>query len=176
MSEIWKPIKDYENEYMISNLGRVAKILKPNDDGKGYLKIGLSKKGNKYKTPRIHQLIAQAFIPNKNNYSIINHKDGNKRNNNISNLEWCTQQHNIKEAYRLGFKKGISAEHKGDKNPNSKLTVPEVISILEYKNNGYKIKDVYEKYKTQISFSGFEQIWYGYKWKYLVEKVSDGNK
>ena len=41
MSEIWKPIKDYENEYMISNLGRVAKILKPNDDGKGYLKIGL---------------------------------------------------------------------------------------------------------------------------------------
>ena len=73
----------------------------------------------------------------------------------------------------MGFKKGISAEHKGDKNPNSKLTVPEVISILEYKNNGYKIKDVYEKYKTQISFSGLEQIWYGYKWKYLVEKVSD---
>ena len=48
----------------------------------------------------------------------------------IFNLEWCTQQHNIKEAYRLGLKKGISAEHKGDKNPNSKLTVPEVISIF----------------------------------------------
>lgn len=50
-----------------------------------------------------HRIIAEAFIPNPNNYPCINHIDGNKQNNNLNNLEWCTHQHNMKEAYRIGL-------------------------------------------------------------------------
>lgn len=120
LSELWKPIKGYEDKYEISNYGRVrslpiksknkdtyrtvkGKILKPNQC-RGYYTIGLLKNG-KFKTLRIHRLVAQTFIENKNNYPAVNHIDGNKKNNRVDNLEWCTYSHNIKEAFRLGLKK-----------------------------------------------------------------------
>ena len=97
----------YENLYQISNLGNVyslkaKKILKTSISYKGYIVVSLFK-NKKSHTNQIHRLIAQAFIPNPNNYPQINHIDGNKQNNNIKNLEWCNQSYNIKEAYRLNL-------------------------------------------------------------------------
>jgi len=126
MKEIWKPIKDYEGLYEISNFGNVKilarnytrynyltkryniikvkeKITQGTING-GYRRICLTK--NKVeKNKHIHKLVAEAFIPNPNNYSYVNHIDGNKQNNYIDNLEWCTLYQNNTHAYKTGLRK-----------------------------------------------------------------------
>lgn len=110
MQEIWKDIKGYEGLYQISNLGNLISIkhntIKPIIVFKSqrYLRSNLWKDG-KYKTFSIHRLVAEAFLPNLNNFPVVNHKDGNKLNNRVDNLEWCTQSYNVKESYRLGLQK-----------------------------------------------------------------------
>lgn len=113
--EEWRDIAGYENRYMVSNKGRIiclsldivthphgkeqiihrdAHLLKPSIFKSGYLYIMFRKDGkrNKY---TIHRLVAQAFIPNIANYPQIDHKDGNKQNNDINNLRWCTPTINM---------------------------------------------------------------------------------
>ena len=126
MKEIWKPIKDYEGLYEISNFGNVKilarnytrynyltkryniikvkeKITQGTING-GYRRICLTK--NKVeKNKHIHKLVAEAFIPNPNNYSYVNHIDVNKQNNYIDNLEWCTLYQNNTHAYKTGLRK-----------------------------------------------------------------------
>lgn len=96
--EIWKPIKGFEGEYEISNFGQV-KSLKTNiilhqyKYRGGYLEVHLRQHSKKFHK-KIHRLVAEAFIPNPNNYPEVNHKDENKKNNRFDNLEWCTHQYN----------------------------------------------------------------------------------
>lgn len=189
VNEYFANLKGYEDIYMISNYGTIkstdryvknkngyrkiyGKILKARVDKYGYLRIGLMK-NKKQKHYLVHRLVAETFIPNPDKFPIINHKDGNKLNNHISNLEWCNQSYNIIHAYKAGLKVGKSAKHNGIKNPNSKLNEEEVLLIFKDKKNNANIKESYLKYKNKISFKGFEQIWYGYSWKKLVEKVDD---
>lgn len=107
MKEVWKSIEGYEGLYEVSNLGRVKSlqgkkgdnyILSPISNVDGYCVVGLRKKGI-YKQFRIHRIVAKHFIPNPENKSTVNHIDGNKQNNCVSNLEWCTMRENIKHAY-----------------------------------------------------------------------------
>ena len=113
--EIWKDIKGYEGLYQISNLGRVKsfprngtikqeRILKQTIDNNGYLIVGLHK-NNKAKKVCVHWLVADAFIPKGKEDEVINHIDGNKLNNNLNNLERCSQKHNVRESIRLGLQK-----------------------------------------------------------------------
>lgn len=96
--EIWKPIKGFEGEYEISNFGQV-KSLKTNiilhqyEYRAGYLEVHLRQHSKKFHK-KIHRLVAEAFLPNPNNYPEVNHKDENKKNNRFDNLEWCTHQYN----------------------------------------------------------------------------------
>lgn len=76
--------------------------MKPIINEKGYYRVDLSKE-RKSKRFRIHRLIAKTFIPNPNNFPEVNHINGNKKDNCINNLEWCTRKHNMKEAYKLGL-------------------------------------------------------------------------
>lgn len=121
MDEIWKRIEEYPN-YEVSNLGRVRTtkyysnaqkkyydrilVLKQKTNRCGYNHVGLSNENGR-KNKVIHRLVAKAFIPNPNNFLEVNHKDGNKQNNKVNNLEWCTRSYNVTHAYRLGLKKPI---------------------------------------------------------------------
>ena len=105
--EEYRDIKGYEGIYQVSNYGRVKslsrkalngrtvkeRILKQNIGDVGYYNVTLCKDGN-HQTFRVHRLVAEAFLPNNNNHPYINHKDENKLNNNVDNLEWCTETYN----------------------------------------------------------------------------------
>lgn len=103
-NEIWKDIPEYEGLYQVSNLGNVRslnynktkkiKVLKQGIQKKGYLFITLSKEG-KHKSYNAHRLVAKVFIPNPNNLPQVNHKDEDKTNNSVENLEWCSAEYNV---------------------------------------------------------------------------------
>lgn len=106
MNEIWKDILNYENLYQVSNLGNIKsvytnKILKPSADIYGYVRFSATKNG-KQRTLRIHRVVMETFNPIQIKMQ-INHKDGNKANNALSNLEWCSDSENKKHAYALGI-------------------------------------------------------------------------
>lgn len=119
MKEIWKDVRGYGGLYQISNLGKVKALGKKRRmpyggyhmyrdtimagalDGSGYRFVGLSKKGIK-KLPKIHRLVGFAFIPNPYKKPCINHKDNNRSNNIVINLEWCTYKENMQHASRQG--------------------------------------------------------------------------
>ncbi len=104
MQEIWKDIEGFDGRYQISSWGNVRNlngdIIKPFENEKGYLKVGLTKDGKCHKK-RINRLVAIAFIPNPYELPQVNHKDGNKKNNSITNLEWSTDELNKKHAKLL---------------------------------------------------------------------------
>ena len=94
----WKSIIGYENEYLVSNNGdvfslRSKKYLKPSINEKGYMRVCLQKRGMK-SWKRVNRIVAEAFIPNPDNLPMVNHKDEDKTNNFLENLEWCTAQYN----------------------------------------------------------------------------------
>ena len=113
MKEIWKPVKDFEKYYMISNKGNLKSIIKRQyyfkdkkiietkeekylklTNDRGYEKIILSLNGKRY-LKYIHRLVAEAFIPNPNNYKEVNHIDSDPSNNCVENLEWCDRKYNL---------------------------------------------------------------------------------
>ena len=104
MEEIWRDIEGYEGFYQVSNTGKVKslnyrntgkeEILKAYDDGNGYLKVGLFKDG-KREQPLVHVLVATAFLDNVDNLPEVNHKDEDKTNNCVENLEYCSSSYNI---------------------------------------------------------------------------------
>lgn len=98
--EIWKDIKGYEGLYIISNTGRIAKLLHPKINKDGYCEQGLVKDSKK-KSKRIHRLVAEAFIPNPDGLLEVNHIDENKSNNNVENLEWCDHKYNTTHGTRI---------------------------------------------------------------------------
>jgi hypothetical protein len=106
--EEWKAIAECNGEYYVSSHGRVKsykggrEVILKHWMVKGYLFIQLSKK-NKAKSISIHRLVANAFIPNPFNKLTVNHKDGNKLNNCVDNLEWMTHSENIKHAWDTGL-------------------------------------------------------------------------
>ena len=109
MQEVWKEIEGYEGISQISNFGRVKsfrygekmRVLKVSNAG--YYTVALWKKG-KATHCRIHKLVAQNFLQNTDEKPQVNHKDGNKLNNHVDNLEWCTASENTYHALRTGLR------------------------------------------------------------------------
>lgn len=102
--EKWKHVRGFEGLYMVSHLGGVYSLKsrrRLNPSKTGYALVTLRKEGKSVSRP-VHRLVADAFLPNPDNLLIVNHKDGNKQNNRLDNLEWCTQKENVAHAIKMG--------------------------------------------------------------------------
>lgn len=148
MIEIWKDIAGYDGAYQVSNLGRVKsmpriivrpigtcmtkeRIIKTYRLKGGYVNVMLRHDGKSI-NHNVHRLVAEAFIPNKNpEYDCINHKDGDKTNNCVENLEWCNHSLNCLHAYDNGMSKKAG-----------KLTDEQVREVRSRISNGEKIIDI----------------------------------
>ena len=145
MEEIWKDIKGYKGLYQVSSLGRVKSLprdrgnqysyktifLKPRVDKDGYLHVTLRFKG-KCKSTSIHRLVAQAFIPNPENKSQVNHIDEDKTNNRVDNLEWVTAKENINHGT------GIARGHLSQVNDPNRSKRVKLVDICTGEYNIFK--------------------------------------
>ena len=107
--EIWKPIERFNGEYLVSNHGRLRSLKRHNDrlmpmtiQQRGYY-AAMFHMNNKAICVKVHRLVAETFIPNPEHLPEINHKDGNKLNNNADNLEWCTRSQNMLHSWGTGL-------------------------------------------------------------------------
>jgi len=180
MSEIWKTIDNFSN-YEISSNGSLRNkikefILKPRISS-GYLVILLKNDNGYRKSMRIHRLVALTFIPNEENKQTVNHKDHNKLNNNLSNLEWATttEQNNHKRKCKKEIKELVSSRAiwRIDKDTNEKLEYYKTIRLAAQWIFDNKLSSVKEfnngnNIKTKISAvaQGKRLTTFGYKWSY----------
>lgn len=191
MKEIFKNIDGYKGKYKISNLGNVKslkkdilvyknsvqkykylrkeKILKQVKTKTGYLQVNLSN-GIKFTCYHTHRLVAKAFIKNTFNKPQVNHIDGNKTNNIVSNLEWVTASENSKHSYKIGLSNAWHKKNSGKNTPTAK-------AILQLDLNGNLIKewecglDAVRKIGCNSSgisrcCHGIIKKHYGYKWQF----------
>lgn len=180
--EIWKDIDAYNGLYQVSDTGlvrsldrtvvgngvdyiRKGKLMSLTKNSFGYLKVGFTVDG-KTKSISVHRIVAEAFILNPENKKCVNHKDGDKTNNHISNLEWCTYSENSIHANKTGlsdFRKNRKA-YSGEKNGNSLLTKEQVIEIKsKYKPYTYSASMLAKEYG--VSRSCIEHIINNKSWK-----------
>lgn len=164
IKEEWRPLVGYSWPYEVSNFGEVrslnyrktgkCKKLNQTVVADGYLAVRL-KKEKKPMLFRVHRLVASVFIPNPNNYPIVNHKDENKTNNHVDNLEWCTAQHNL--TYGNLTQKKSKVVYQYDKNLN---LVHIWNSTMDAQRNGF--------HNTGVSkcCAGKLKTYKGYIWSY----------
>ena len=165
-------IRGYEGYYQVSNYGNVksldrvvkektgktqalkSRVLKPRINPSGYCYVELSKNGSKA-TFAIHQLVAQAFLNNPENKPIVNHINGVKTDNNVSNLEWATYSENLSHAYSTGLRTSVSSKAVGEKNYRRKLKSVQVIEIKRLLAEGnLTYKEIAKKYGVSRSTIG----------------------
>ena len=143
MNEVWRAIPGFEGLYEASTEGRIrsldrlitgkngvtkkyaGRIIRPIPMNQGYLTVALSKDGNAVRY-LIHRLVAITFIPNPNDFEEVNHIDGVKGNNALSNLEWMSRVRNIRHAMDMGLIQGL-----GENNPAAKLSDSDARAIKE---------------------------------------------
>lgn len=170
--EIWKDIEGYEGIYKASNKGRIKslqrynkkgieiceKIMKPCVDRYGYSLVCLYNNTSK-RSIRVHRIIALTFIPNPNSYKEINHKDENKNNNSLENLEWCTRRYNLCYGSRkLVNKKRGKVVYQYNKN---KELIHKWESIREAEKTG-----LYTESGIRQCTSGRQQQYKGFIWSF----------
>lgn len=182
VGEIWKDIPSYEGIYQVSNYGRVKSLSRTviykrkrnyrtdyckehilSCSKEKYLSVGLKKTNDRQRKFLLHRLVANAFIPNPDDLPYINHKDCNKHNNYVGNLEWCTPKENSVHASLndlLPF---------GEGHGRAKLSEMDVVDILHCLSLGVTCKELAEKYGVHIATISLINT--GKNWKRTVKKV-----
>ncbi len=188
-NEIWKDVVGYEGLYEVSNFGRIkskervvnnskgkrivkSKILSPFISNSGYYAIVLHKTRPVFKLNYIHRLIANAFLPNENNLEQINHIDGNKLNNNVFNLEWCSRSENMKHAIKVGlFSQKVVKDRIKKMNKSVVKCVMQIKNgkvVAEYESTVIAGKQFSKNADRNISACARHKLKsaYGYQWEY----------
>ena len=176
--ELWKDVKNYEGLYQVSTLGRIrsldkyidvkisnvdkvlrrGKILKPDYGKNGYLTVILCKNGKKTRF-LVHRLVAKAFIENSYNLPQVNHKDEDKTNNKVENLEWCTDDYN--RHYGTAIKRSVEKRSKKVYQYDLQGNLIKIwISTNEAGRNGYEAKNI------SACCLGKRKTHKGYIWSY----------
>ena len=176
--EIWRDVAGYEGYYQVSTVGRVRSLnriikrannspvlrkgvmLTPQKDKDGYLIVGLKMGGKEYKA-KVHRLVAEAFIPNTKNKPIVNHLDGDKGNNAVNNLEWCT----VKENSHHARDTGLLHPARGESSGKHKLSEADVLRIRELIAEGVSLNSIAGLYN--VSFTSIRYIAIGKNWAWL---------
>jgi len=173
MEEIWKDINGYEGCYMISSLGKMQSVercvnhaggsrlvsqksMKLTPSNTGYFVVTLWK-NNISKVHLVHRLVAETFIPNPNNLPEVNHKDGNKLNNCVDNLEWVTQRDNNIHAIQTGLRDAYKQIGQYDLNGN----------FIKSWNSIKEAQTFYETSHISECCQGKRNKTKGFIWKYL---------
>ena len=173
--QVWKDVKDYEGLYQVSNTGKVrslnymktgrVQVLKLMVDKDDYKKVHLHKKG-KSRTYQVHRLVAEAFLENPNNLPCVNHKDENKQNNNVSNLEFCSYEYN--NNYGTKLERGAKTK-KANKNRAKKILVVEEKRIFNTLSKVAEYLDCSSNYVWTCIRKGCKCK--GYTLKYIESEV-----
>lgn len=174
-TEEWKEIPGFEGIYEVSNFGRIRTVSngrgriihekKPTPTKKGYMLVQLWSK-NKRIAKFVHRLVAEAFIPNPNNLPQVNHKDEDKANNHVDNLEWCDDKYNVN--YGTGLERArLNRLNKGKCRKIGQYTMDDVLireyqSIAEAARNGFTLSSIVSCLK------GKRKKHKNFKWKYLL--------
>lgn len=167
--EKWKWIGGYENKYKVSTYGNIKSYLgkepiimkySPNNHGYGFVELCYNG-GNA--TKAVHRIVAETFIKRDNRYLQVNHKDGNKLNNNVNNLEWITARENIIHSYNNSLKLN-KWKPRGIKHPKAKLTDNDVINIRKE----YNFNREYLSKKYKVSLASISLIINERTWKHLL--------
>lgn len=199
--EIWRPIKGYEGLYEVSNYGNVRGVdryargklgslrfvkgvmRKKQETHKGYFKVML-RNGEKYESKQVHRLVAEAFIPNPRNLPQVNHKDTDKKNNKVENLEWITNYGNIQHAILNGCYKPHNEKQKQAVMKNLHKGQEARKKEVARLNEEGKIMAIYKSIteasrRTRIDTSkislcckGKRKHAGGYRWKYIESIAS----
>ena len=166
--EHWKSIAGYEGLYEVSDLGRVKslkygkeKILKPRKHTCGYLQVCLYKDG-KVEQPKIHRLVAEAFIPNQNNLDTVNHKDEVKSNNTVGNLEWMS----IKDNNNYGTRNKRVGEALSKQVQMLDKQTGELLTIFSSIHEAWRVTGIHKSNISKCCL-GKQKSAGGYVWKYF---------
>ena len=182
-TEEWRDVVGYEGLYKISSRGRIKsyharfkkpRILKTSMTTTGYRKVELVKNKRK-KSCKIHRLVAEAFIPNKENKPYINHLDSNPINNNVDNLEWCTQKENMVHSAIFGNHKSLAWK-------NKEQVVDDYISGKSIRHLAKKyggnscttIKNVLNREGVRIRSASEQRMKYRYSRKEMLSMFEEG--
>lgn len=167
----WKPvvINGTKTSYMVSRYGDVmnmstGRTLKGCPDRRGYIIVSIWV-GRKMYSRKVHRLVAEAFIPNPENKPTVNHKDGNKRNNRVENLEWATHQENIDHAIQTGLR-----DINGMKAPSNVYTDEQVHQVCKMLESGMGGREI--AYKLGVSQMLPNRIKYLGKWKSISSQYN----
>lgn len=175
-SEIWKDIKGYEGLYQVSNFGRVKRTYKngkvkfislKSKNEHGYIKISLCK-NKKQITARVHKIVADTFLEKRKRFFEVNHKDGNKENNRVDNLEFVSHKENIIHSFKHGLHTKESIKYRCDRMHKAreikiKMTINNKVyffdSIIKASKETKKSKNSIRKYLQKIVKQKDGSIW-----------------
>lgn len=190
-NEEWRDVVGFEGRYAVSSFGRVVtfgfhdcgrvpkknfspKILKT-DLARGYLRLCLYKNNKQYKRV-VHRLVAEAFIPNPNNYPTVDHIDRNRQNNKVTNLRWCTLSDNMKNPLTIEHLRKINIGRSLPQNYRPVVSVDKKGNIKKYESIKSCVAEGFKSSAISDVCAGRSRTHKGLRWMYLSDYENLINK